>query len=108
MSYFQMGSQSAPAFGPLLGGVLSDRMGWHFSKSAGTLCYPISDVRAVFWFLVIIATPALLVIIVFLPETLRTIAGNGSVSLMYIAWRTCLKWQPGGIERHSQTSDRSR
>ncbi|KAJ7504887.1 major facilitator superfamily domain-containing protein [Mycena galericulata] len=52
-----------PAFGPVLGGVLADKLGW----------------RAIFWFLCITAAVVMIVLILFLPETLRIIVGNGSI-----------------------------
>jgi predicted MFS family arabinose efflux permease len=58
------------AVGPVFGGIISQYLGYH----------------AIFWFLFGGAAFALLLVIVFLPETLRPIAGNGS---------TCLK----GIHR---------
>jgi MFS family permease len=51
--------------GPVFGGILSQYLGF----------------RSIFWFLVIVSGISLLSILVFLPETLRTIAGNGSVIL---------------------------
>jgi MFS family permease len=53
------------AIGPVLGGALASSLGF----------------RAIFVFLLIISSVVLLAIIVFLPETLRTIAGNGSLKL---------------------------
>lgn len=51
--------------GPVFGGILSEYLGF----------------RSIFWFLVICAAVSLLSILVFLPETLRTVAGNGTVPL---------------------------
>lgn len=53
------------SFGPVLGGVLAQFLGW----------------RSLFWFLFIAGGFSLLSIIVLLPETLRRVAGNGSVAL---------------------------
>jgi MFS family permease len=50
------------AFGPLIGGGISDGLGW----------------RAIFWFLTISAGVILLLILLMLPETNRFIAGDGS------------------------------
>jgi MFS family permease len=52
----------APAVGPIIGGLLSQHLGW----------------RSVFWFLVIVAGLMLALILVFYPETCRHIVGNGS------------------------------
>ncbi|KAK7542299.1 synaptic vesicle transporter [Phyllosticta citribraziliensis] len=57
--------QAALALGPVLGGVLG-----------GTLGY-----RSIFWFLCIFGSAVTLLLVVFLPETHRGIAGNGSVPL---------------------------
>ncbi|KAJ0158351.1 putative transporter AQR1 [Colletotrichum tanaceti] len=62
---FNLGPMISPCIAPAIGGVLSDQLGW----------------RSIFWFLVIMAVCCLLFIILFLPETLRNLVGNGSVSL---------------------------
>lgn len=52
-----------PAFGPLLGGIFAETLGW----------------RSIFWFLTI-ATCCVMVPFVFLyPETLRSLVGDGSL-----------------------------
>jgi MFS family permease len=51
--------------GPVFGGVLSQYLGY----------------RSIFWFLTILAAISLFSIMCFLPETLRSIAGNGTVHL---------------------------
>ncbi|KAJ5736371.1 uncharacterized protein N7483_001496 [Penicillium malachiteum] len=51
--------------GPVFGGILSQYLGY----------------RSIFWFLTILASISLISIIFFLPETLRSIAGNGTVPL---------------------------
>lgn len=53
------------AFGPVLGGVMAQYLGF----------------RSIFWFLLIFSGLVLLTLIVFLPETLRRVADNGSVPL---------------------------
>ncbi|KAF2818556.1 MFS general substrate transporter [Ophiobolus disseminans] len=60
---FNLGPMLAPCIGPALGGVLSQELGW----------------RSIFWTLVIMVAVCLLCIALFLPETLRSIAGNGSI-----------------------------
>ncbi|KAK7967025.1 uncharacterized protein PG986_001302 [Apiospora aurea] len=52
----------APSLGPVFGGVLVQQAGW----------------RWIFWFLVILTGSHFLVILLFLPETQRRVAGNGS------------------------------
>lgn len=60
------------AIGPVLGGVIGGLLGF----------------RAIFWFLVIFGGFATITILFFLPETLRSIAGNGSIAL------TDFRYQP--------------
>lgn len=60
---FQMGAMAGPAFGPLIGGILTQGLGW----------------RSIFWFLVIADGVVLVPLIFFLPETLRSLVGNGSI-----------------------------
>ncbi|CED83984.1 Synaptic vesicle transporter SVOP and related transporters (major facilitator superfamily) [Phaffia rhodozyma] len=63
MGWYSLGNMLAPAIGPVLGGILAQYLGW----------------RAIFWFLVIASSTALIPIAFFLPETLRLIVGNGSI-----------------------------
>lgn len=51
--------------GPVFGGVLSQYLGF----------------RSIFWFLVVLSGLSLLAILFLLPETIRTVAGNGTVPL---------------------------
>ena len=53
----------AQSFGPLLGGVLAQYLGW----------------RSIFWFLAIFAAAFLVVFAILLPETCREVVGNGSI-----------------------------
>ncbi|KAK3382068.1 major facilitator superfamily domain-containing protein [Lasiosphaeria ovina] len=53
------------SIGPVIGGIVSEYFGYH----------------AIFWFLFILGSVALLVVLLFLPETLHRIAGNGTVPL---------------------------
>ncbi|KAI1466215.1 MFS general substrate transporter [Daldinia caldariorum] len=53
----------APALAPVLGGILTQFLGW----------------RSTFWFLVIAAGVFLLIYVPFVPETARKIVGNGSI-----------------------------
>ncbi|KAJ3973651.1 major facilitator superfamily domain-containing protein [Lentinula raphanica] len=65
---YQSGPLLAPAIGPVIGGALAGTLGW----------------RSIFWFLCISAGVAFLVVIIFLPETLRSIVGNGSLPTTFI------------------------
>ncbi|KAF8200049.1 major facilitator superfamily domain-containing protein [Mycena galopus ATCC 62051] len=60
-----VGTMIGPAIGPVIGGVLADKLGW----------------RSIFWFLCIASSLCMIVLILFLPETLRAIVGNGSIPL---------------------------
>ncbi|TGJ80037.1 hypothetical protein E0Z10_g8724 [Xylaria hypoxylon] len=64
MGIFQAGLLAPVAVGPVIGGALANSLGW----------------RAVFWFLAIYCGAFLVVLIISLPETLRTVVGNGSAS----------------------------
>lgn len=52
-----------PSLGPVLGGALAYAAGWAW----------------IFWFLTIVTISGLALIVLFLPETNRTIVGNGSL-----------------------------
>ncbi|OAP62858.1 hypothetical protein AYL99_02085 [Fonsecaea erecta] len=54
-------ANTGPTIGPLLGGVITDRIGWHW----------------LFWFLTILGSCFLVVVGVFFPETSRKIVDNG-------------------------------
>ncbi|KAK3937506.1 major facilitator superfamily domain-containing protein [Diplogelasinospora grovesii] len=53
------------SIGPVIGGIITEYFGF----------------RAIFWFLAILGSVALLLVLLFLPETLRRVAGNGTVRL---------------------------
>ncbi|KAF2437894.1 MFS general substrate transporter [Karstenula rhodostoma CBS 690.94] len=63
MGYVTSGPMVAPAIAPIIGGLLSEFLGW----------------RAIFWFLVIMAGVYMLPLILFFPETGRNVVGNGSI-----------------------------
>lgn len=60
---FNLGPMLAPCIAPAMGGALAQGLGW----------------RSIFWCIVIMVAVCLVLIVLFLPETLRSIAGNGSV-----------------------------
>jgi len=57
------GTMMGPAFGPVIGGILAQFLGW----------------RSIFWFLVILAACFLVPFALTVPETGRNVVGNGSV-----------------------------
>ncbi|KAN0111587.1 MFS general substrate transporter [Russula decolorans] len=65
---FGLGGLVGPCIGPVLGGVLAQGLGW----------------RSIFWFLCICSAVCGLGLFLFLPETLRVIVGDGSISAGWI------------------------
>ncbi|GAP86223.2 putative multidrug transporter [Rosellinia necatrix] len=61
MGIFQAGLLAPVAVGPVIGGALAASLGW----------------RAIFWFLTIYSGVFLVFLIIILPETLRSVVGNG-------------------------------
>ncbi|KAI0016434.1 major facilitator superfamily domain-containing protein [Xylariomycetidae sp. FL0641] len=61
---------TAPMLGPVVGGVLTQELGW----------------RWIFWFLAILTGAHLVVLLLFLPETQRKIVGDGSGPARGIYW----------------------
>jgi MFS family permease len=70
MGIFQAGLLIPNAAGPIIGGALAGTLGW----------------RAIFWFLVIYCGVFFTVMVLALPETLRSIVGNGSVPVKGVAY----------------------
>ncbi|KAK0186398.1 MFS general substrate transporter [Armillaria mellea] len=69
---FNVGPMVGPCIGPVVGGLLAQYLGW----------------RSIFWFLVIFSVVLLALLLLFLPETLPCIVGNGSIqpSFIYRPW----------------------
>ncbi|KAK1997853.1 major facilitator superfamily transporter [Colletotrichum falcatum] len=84
VSFYQAIRNFSIAIGPVLGGLLAGYFGF----------------RSIFLFLLIISTIVTLIIILFLPETMRTIAGNGSLRLggIYKPLVLYLKKDPSYLE----------
>ncbi|KAF2627738.1 MFS general substrate transporter [Macroventuria anomochaeta] len=63
MGYAGAGILCGPAFGPTIGGILAQYLGW----------------RSIFWFLAIFSGVLLVVFAFLFPETCRNVVGNGSI-----------------------------
>ena len=63
VAYSSVSTILGPTLSPVIGGLLSQYLGW----------------KAIFWFLVIFAVPVFLLLLIFFPETARTVVGNGSI-----------------------------
>lgn len=63
MGYAGAGILCGPAFGPTIGGILAQYLGW----------------RSIFWFLAIFAGVLFVVFMFLFPETCRNVVGNGSI-----------------------------
>ena len=63
MGYATAGLLMGPSFGPTIGGVLAQYLGW----------------RSIFWFLAIFTSGLLIIFSFFFPETCRNVVGNGSI-----------------------------
>jgi MFS family permease len=100
MGIYQSALLSPVAIGPIIGGILAQTLGWH----------------SIFWFLTIYAGVFLVVMVVILPETLRSMVGNGSkpakglsMSLLsYIQLRRQPETKPNHLERTTSTSSVSK
>jgi multidrug resistance protein len=63
MAWATAGAVLGPTIGPIMGGLLAQFLGW----------------RSIFWFLTIFAGAAFIVFLIFMPETCRTVVGDGSI-----------------------------
>ncbi|PWY84256.1 MFS transporter [Aspergillus eucalypticola CBS 122712] len=64
IGYVSAGFIIGPSVGPIIGGLLTQFLGWPF----------------IFWLLAILAGAFVIVLVIFLPETARKVVGNGSRS----------------------------
>ena len=63
IAYASIGGILGPCISPIIGGLLGQRLGWHW----------------VFWFLLIFSVAFFVPLLLFLPETCRKIVGDGSI-----------------------------
>lgn len=63
MGYLQIGILMGPAVGPIIGGLLTQRWNWH----------------SIFYFLAVLTGIHLILLMLLLPESLRTLVGDGSL-----------------------------
>ncbi|GAA5828181.1 hypothetical protein JCM5353_007823, partial [Sporobolomyces roseus] len=89
MSVFGLGPMLGPAIGPVVGGLLADAFGW----------------QSLFWFLFALGAVILIAIVLFLPETLRSIVGNGSIPARGINLSLLSIWQERRRSRSSSNDD---
>ena len=95
MGIFQAGLLVPLAFAPVLGGVFAGTLGW----------------RAIFWFLTIYSGVFLILLVLLLPETLRSLVGNGSIParglaespIAYVQRRRQQKLSPESIQAEQES-----
>ncbi|KAL7312101.1 hypothetical protein PS15m_007902 [Mucor circinelloides] len=85
MGIYSMCSFLGPLMGPVLGGIFSHELGW----------------RWIFWLLVIMVAPLWLFQIFLLPETLRSLVGNGSIYANPTPWQAWKRYR-SNMERDLQ------
>jgi multidrug resistance protein len=98
MGYAGAGILMGPAFGPTIGGVLAQYLGW----------------RSIFWFLAIFSGVLLVLFIFLFPETCRSVVGNGSIPARGVNQSVISWWQqrgrqsPSGIDTEEETKPEKR
>ncbi|KAI0403802.1 major facilitator superfamily domain-containing protein [Xylaria palmicola] len=82
----------APSIGPVIGGVISQYLGW----------------RWIFWFLTIFAGSVLVLFVFFMPETCRLIVGDGSIRphpFYRTLWQLAREARDGRRRRREEAED---
>lgn len=99
MGFFQGVMLISIAIGPIIGGVLAGSLGW----------------RSIFWFLTVYNGVLLLMVVFLVPETLRSIIGNGSrrpsqriarFPLTFYQRITTVKWDTDKVPQQDPASKR--
>ncbi|KAH8732878.1 major facilitator superfamily domain-containing protein [Phaeosphaeriaceae sp. PMI808] len=90
MGYAGAGLIMGPAFGPTIGGLLAQYLGW----------------RSIFWFLAIFSAVLLALFIFLFPETCRNVVGNGSIPAQGINQSVIGWWQQRKLNEASGTGAR--
>jgi predicted MFS family arabinose efflux permease len=85
LGYAGAGILMGPAFGPTIGGVLAQYLGW----------------RSIFWFLAIFSGVLLVLFIFFFPETCRKVVGNGSIPARGVNQSVLSWWQQRRLAKQS-------
>jgi MFS family permease len=85
MGYAGAGLLMGPAFGPTIGGILSQYLGW----------------RSTFWFLAIYSGILLVLFGLFFPETCRKVVGNGSIPARGVNQSVLSWWQQRRLAQQS-------
>ena len=70
VAWASLGSILGPTLSPIIGGLLSQYLDWHW----------------IFWFLLILSSACFVPLFLFLPETCRKIVGDGSVPPPWSSW----------------------
>ncbi|EGC42755.1 MFS multidrug transporter [Histoplasma capsulatum var. duboisii H88] len=86
MGFFQAGQMLPLALGPILGGVFADTLGW----------------RSIFCFLAIYSGTFIFFLGLLLPETLRSLVGNGSIQARGISKCPLMYFQPQRVAQDSR------
>lgn len=77
-AFFQVGAMCGPALGPLIGGILAQTLGWRSIFWFLTISCGVVLVPLILWVL-LYATTTIVLMDSFMPETLRSLVGDGSI-----------------------------